>query len=216
MLSIPPLARRTDPPPYQFQEVAVAKPADAGVITALVNAAFREGDKFRRADIPRLTLEEVKEYFNMTNAKWFVVMVKKKNKHTQSIAAAILYISIDFFSARTHFLASWPKYRGYGLGQILREHCDNYARQEQKLRLTFQVASVNRELISYYETMGYRLTEQKEEYYPDALKPEWQGKVVVLNMEKIFSEESTSIAAVPSRILSLPQPGTGVASVHNY
>lgn len=169
--------------------VEQAKVEDAKTITNLVCAAFKEGDVFRNPHYPRLTINEVIQHFSFDNHIWFLVVLNTAKK-SKEIAAAILYVSKSPEEATTHCLSAWPKYRGYKFGALLRQHCDAYAKSEGKQKISFQVASVNKSLIEYYKIQGFRLTNDVEEYFQDALMPEWKGRVFTLRMEKIFSHDN--------------------------
>lgn len=69
--------------------------------------------------------------------------------------------------ARLYSLAVSPAARGFGLAKQLLSHCEQQAANDERHYLRLEVAKINTRAITLYQTCGYRVFGEYEDYYDD-------------------------------------------------
>jgi histone acetyltransferase (RNA polymerase elongator complex component) len=142
-----------------------ALPEQAGEITALVNSVYR-GEHAKKgwtteADILegiRITEQRVREMINSENNAIIIAVFENKiigcvhlEKKDDDCWLGMLSVDVD--------------YQTYGLGKILIEKCESYAKYTFRCEvMKMRVIGVRSELIAYYLRRGYSLSGEKEDF----------------------------------------------------
>lgn len=137
-----------------------AKVQDAPVISALINSAYR-GESSKRgwtteADFlsgQRTDNEAIKE---IIDEKSQCILLCEHNQqlvgsaHLEKISATACYFGM---------FAIDPQFQKLGLGKIVLEECERYAREELQCQtMEMTVITIRKELIQWYERRGYQST----------------------------------------------------------
>lgn len=149
---------------YEFE---VAGQSDAGQITELVNSVYR-GENSKKgwtteADLLggiRITEEKIIELINTSGKAILITLFEKK-----IIGSVFLEEKKD--ACYLGMLSVDVNFQNSGIGKIIIERCENFAREEFKSKeMTIKVFGARPELISYYQRRGYNITGEKESFTP--------------------------------------------------
>ena len=165
-------------------------------IAEVVNAAFAQGDIFRKPGQKRTSKDDVVADIEAGH-KWYII--EHGDDRFRKIAAAMLYVSDSPTTASIHMLAAHSDFRGTKKGAELLVYAETIARQQGKIYLNLSIAHTNEKLIKYYETYGFLKTGQWREYFPpdlqrEYLREEYQGynglepKLRCIDMTKILTQ----------------------------
>jgi GNAT superfamily N-acetyltransferase len=143
----------------------LALPEQAGEITSLVNSVYRgEGAKkgwTTEADILggiRITEEKIREAVNAENNVIMLTVFDNK------IIACVHLEKEDNF-CWLGLLSVDVNYQTYGLGKILIEKSEKFAKEKFGCdEMKMKVISVRKELVDYYKRRGYSLTGGREDF----------------------------------------------------
>lgn len=182
--------------------------SEASEIASIVSKAFLRGDAFRDKNPPagleRLTKEQALSYFTPENQKkhtWFVLR-SQSQEHNKEIAAVMLYTDENDDLWSMHMLATNGKMKKVGLGELLFRKVEQYAIEQKKKFVRFDVACDttvdDHPLIKFYQKLGCKITGKVEEFcadYPQVIVPVKRGgRILAIEMEKKL-EPSTSLIA---------------------
>jgi histone acetyltransferase (RNA polymerase elongator complex component) len=143
----------------------LAVPEQADEITSLVNSVYR-GEHAKKgwtteADILegiRITEHRIREMIKSGNNVIILAVLESKmigcvhlEKKDEDCWLGMLSVDVD--------------YQTYGLGKILIEKCESYAKYKFKCEvMKMRVIGVRSELIAYYLRRGYSLSGEKEDF----------------------------------------------------
>jgi GNAT superfamily N-acetyltransferase len=119
----------------------IATPEDAEALMALINAAFIVERFF--IDVERIQLEEVRQ---LQQSGVFVV--------TGEMAACV-YVELRGDRGYMGLLSVDPKRQGTGLGRMMVEAAEEYAREKACGWMDLRVVSVRDDLPPFYRKLGY-------------------------------------------------------------
>lgn len=153
-------------------EIVPATAADAGAITAVVNAAYRVedffkvGDRTNEAEIAALLAEET---FLITSA---------------ADGSVIGSVRVSVSGGRGHFgmLSVAPATQGTGLGRALIEAAERFARDHGCTVMDLEVASPRSELPDFYRKFGYEVTARAD--WPEHVLHELKSPAHFIVMSK--------------------------------
>ena len=125
--------------------IRLAVPADAGRITAVINAAFRIAEGFF-IDGNRITQAEVEE--SLTKGAFILA----ENGHRLS---GCVYVELRGDRSYLGLLSVDPSYQQGGLGSLLMSEAEKYCRERGSRAMDILIVSLREELPPYYEKRGY-------------------------------------------------------------
>jgi ribosomal protein S18 acetylase RimI-like enzyme len=135
--------------------------ADAGAVTEVVNAAYREAESFFHAG-PRTTVDEVRARLGRGT---FLVA-----RGPEGVDGCV-YVESDGARGYLGMLAVSPRRQGSGLGPRLVQAGEAYLRQRGVALLAIDVISLRQELLGFYDRLGYRVTGTRPFEDPKLLLP---------------------------------------------
>jgi GNAT superfamily N-acetyltransferase len=130
--------------------IRVATTADAGAITALVNAAFRVEDFFKAGD--RTTLDEVRRL--LRSGQFLVVDAEPGPPGRRKLACA--YLELRGTCAYFGMLSIDPAVQARGLGTRLIEDIEARSRAAGCGEVEIHVVNLRQDLFPFYGRLGYR------------------------------------------------------------
>lgn len=153
-----------------------AAPEDLKDVVKLVNRAYR-GESSRlgwttEADFlegQRTDLNTLREELASSSAKTLLVLRGKNEGPTTDtvIGTVLLEIAVDkkgIKSAQLAMLTVDPEIQGQGLGKILLNEAEDFARSLGASKIRLSVIHLRETLIAWYERQGYRRTGQTEAF----------------------------------------------------
>jgi len=131
------------------EDVRVATLADAGAITALVNAAFRVEDFFKAGD--RTTLDEVRRL--LASGQFLVVDAEPGPPGRRKLACA--YVELRGAHAYFGMLSIDPTVQARGWGRGLVEHIESRSLAAGCREVEIHVVNLRQDLFPFYRRLGY-------------------------------------------------------------
>lgn len=172
------------------EKLRIAKPGDSEEISILVNRAYRpsadEAGWTHESNLvsgERISKEQV---FSLFDGKSVILLLCEQEK-----IISCVHVQDGESSAYIGMLATDPSRQAQGLGKIMLQHAEKYAREVLgKLTFKMSVISSRPELLAFYERRGYTLTGETEEYPISACvgQPLIEG-IQVLSLEKTIPFE---------------------------
>lgn len=141
----------------------IAKAENVPEIVALVNSAYR-GESSKRGwtteehllDGQRTDSEMLGELLNMEDSVLWLA------RDADGTLLASVHLKKDENSCHLGMLAVSPLHQNRGLGRLLLEHCEKFARDAWGCReLSMSVIDLREELLAYYERRGYKSTGER-------------------------------------------------------
>jgi ribosomal protein S18 acetylase RimI-like enzyme len=145
------------PPTARSLVLREAKTADLGALAEIEEASF-ETDRISRRSFRHL--------LTRGHAATFV-LAKTTNSGSTVVAYATLLLHKHTAVGRLYSMAVRPSYRGGGLARRLLDAVEDAARKQGCVSIRLEVAPKNKRALRIYETRGYRLFRQLEDYYED-------------------------------------------------
>lgn len=149
--------------------------ADQKKIISLVNEAYwREQQPYfidTLASRERLNLTQLSKLMQESTQKIFVL--KNQNK---ILGVITIDFPVDQDFAKFGLFAMDQKYCGKGLGQLLINHVEKYAREHGRKVMKIEVFTFATRLANYYHQLGYTFTGNTATFFHDhCIKPEYQN-----------------------------------------
>ncbi len=115
---------------------------------------------------------------------------------------------------RLFSIAVLPKYQSKGIGRQIIDYIIQFARNNKFEKISLEVIKSNQKLIQYYQSIGFKITEEIPEYYT---KTE-DGLRMVLQLEESSEKQSISniIIVRNPKNWNLNIPGVKVVSSRSY
>lgn len=143
--------------------VRPAKPTDAESICELVNSAYR-GDSSRfgwttEADFldgARITVARTLELIQPAHGHNVLILRERENEPI----LGCVYVERTITGAYLGMLTVQPKMQDRGLGRILLDEAEKFARDFGARQMTLGVIQLRGTLMAWYERRGYRRTEE--------------------------------------------------------
>lgn len=150
-------------------EVAPAVEKDLDEISALVNSAYR-GDSSRSGwtteadflDGQRTDSGTLREHIKKPGKT--ILCLRNKEKSLLGCVSVERAGSDHGISYYLGMLTISPTLQSQGIGRILLEKSEDYARKQGAKRMTLGVIQLRTELITWYERRGYRKTGETEPF----------------------------------------------------
>ena len=165
--------------------VTIARPADAGAITRLLNSAYR-GDSSRggwttEADFiagETRTVETQVEALIRQPESVFLVL-REENRLLGCVNLQVHHPRVYFgmFSVQ-------PGEQGRGLGKRLMQAAEEYTLQQHCTHIYMSVISLRTELINWYQRHGYRDTGERKPFHEDGISGKHLKPLEFMTMEK--------------------------------
>jgi GNAT superfamily N-acetyltransferase len=127
----------------------VATRADAGAVSALVNAAFRVEDFFKAGD--RTDEQEVAALLDSGE----FLLLEDEGPAAGSRPAACVYLERNGARAYFGMLSIDPARQGSGLGRLLLESLEARCRAAGCREIEIHVVNLRQELFAFYRRFGY-------------------------------------------------------------
>jgi len=158
---------------------------DAAGITRLLNSAYRgessRGGWTTEADLiagdTRTTVTQVEELIRQPGS---VFLLLKEG------VALLGCVNLQVHGHRVYFgmFSVQPGEQGRGLGKILLQAAEEYARQEGCTAIYMSVISLRAELISWYQRHGYQDTGERKPFQEDGISGKHLLPLEFMTLEK--------------------------------
>src|SRR5215203_3224513 len=131
--------------PKTIVTIRTATPADAGKITAVINAAFRVAEEFF-VDGNRITQAEVEQSL----AKGVFLLAEAGDTLNGCV-----YVELRGERSYLGLLSVDPAYQQGGLGSLLMSEAEKYCRERGSRFMDIYIVNLRTELPPFYERRGY-------------------------------------------------------------
>jgi N-acetylglutamate synthase-like GNAT family acetyltransferase len=170
--------------------VREATASDAEEIVSLVNRVIKKADYFKKEDNLRTTLEEVKSYLEEDQQKAIYVL-KGRIQPISDQEAIIATIAIEKLSEKSAYLSMFvvdPQFQGKKIGRKLLDEVEKVAKNQSVKQLKLEIAAVHANLVRYYQSCGYAITNSNSfsdpEWYKQNISAAYQNKIIFYEMQK--------------------------------